>query len=221
MNNAIDYFSMGHPLSRIRSKYAWKARDRMFGQFMQAFQPGPTTRVLDLGVTPDVSLQESNHFEQRYPWPAQLTAASIEDVSGLKDHFRDINFIQIAPGPLPFEDKSFDLLFCSAVLEHVGSRASQQAFIKELVRVSHHFKITTPNRWFPLEFHTILPLIHWLPQAKHQAILRAFGKHFWSQTDNLNLLGAQDVRSLFPTDIKVHVDNVKLFGWPSNLVAWG
>ena len=23
--------------------------------------------------------------------------------------------------------------------------------------------LTTPNRWFPIEVHTALPLIHWLP----------------------------------------------------------
>ena len=23
--------------------------------------------------------------------------------------------------------------------------------------------VTTPNRWFPLEVHTLLPFVHWLP----------------------------------------------------------
>ncbi len=27
--------------------------------------------------------------------------------------------------------------------------------------------VTTPNRWFPIEFHTVLPLVHWLPKRQH------------------------------------------------------
>ena len=50
----IDYFSMGHPLSRLRSHYAWRAREHMLQRFLHVFQPGPHTRVLDLGVTPDI-----------------------------------------------------------------------------------------------------------------------------------------------------------------------
>jgi SAM-dependent methyltransferase len=220
MSDAIDYFSMGHPLSHLRSKYALRARERMFLEFMQALRPGAADRILDLGVTPDTSLPESNYFEQRYPWPHNITAASIEDVDSLSSHFDNVHFVQIKPGPLPFKDKSFDILFCSAVLEHVGSRESQKAFVLELLRVSHHFFITTPNRWFPLEFHTILPLIHWLPQPTHQLLLRGLGRSFWAQTDNLNLLGANDLKALFPPEVETRVDGVKLLGLTSNLIAW-
>ena len=225
MTTAIDYFSMGHPLSRLRSHFAWRARERMLQRFLTTLQAEAHSRVLDLGVTPDISLPESNHFEQRYPWPEQLTAASIEPVDGLAAHFPRIKFVQIAPGPLPFEDNAFDLCFCSAVIEHVGSRENQLAFVKELSRVSRKgFLLTTPNRWFPLDFHTITPLIHWLPQHMHQAILRALGHTFWSRTENLNLLGRSDLlricEAACPDGAHVQVDTISLAGWPSNLIAW-
>jgi SAM-dependent methyltransferase len=218
---SIDYFSLGHPLARLRSHFAIKARQEMFDRFMDFAKPGPDSRVLDLGVTPDVSLPESNHFEQVYPHPDNLTAASIEPVDGLRARFPRVRFVQIAPGPLPFADDSFDACFCSAVIEHVGSRASQKAFLSEIARVARRFCVTTPNRWFPIDFHTILPLVHWMPQASHQAALRALGKEFWAQTENLNLLSMHDLQSMMPSAVRGRVTGVKLLGLNSNLVCMG
>lgn len=217
----IDYFSLGHPLARLRSHYAWRARERMLQRFLSLYQPGPDTRVLDLGVTPDLTLPESNHFEQRYPFPAALTAASIEDVTPLRQRFPEVTLLRIAPGALPFADGAFDLVFCSAVLEHVGNEEQQRRFVAEVLRVGKGFFLTTPNRWFPLEFHTLLPLLHWLPQPWHQRALRLLGKPFWASTDNLNLLSANKVRRLFPHSQQPAVELVRLFGWPSNLIVHG
>lgn len=217
----IDYFSLGHPLSRLRSHYAIRARQRMFETFMAFASPGPQSRVLDLGVTPDLTLPESNHFEQVYPHPSMLTAASIEPVHGLQQRFPHTRFVQIQPGRLPFADQEFDACFCSAVIEHVGSTQAQAAFVQEIARVSRRFCLTTPNRWFPLDFHTILPLIHWLPQRWHQALLRGLGKDFWAQTDNLNLLSASQLLAMVPPEVRARVQGVKLMGWTSNLVLLG
>ena len=74
----LDYFSLGHPFARVRSRYALRARTRMFEQFMHNVAPNAAETVLDLGVTPDHSLEESNFFEALYPWPQRITAASIE-----------------------------------------------------------------------------------------------------------------------------------------------
>jgi SAM-dependent methyltransferase len=218
---AIDYFSLGHPLSRLRSHYALKARRRMFDLFMNAFQPSPADRVLDLGVTPDTSLPESNFFEQLYPYRDQLTAASIEDANGLEAQFPGVRFVRLDGQRLPFPDGHFDALFCSAVLEHVGAYESQRAFVAEALRVSRRFFFTTPNRLFPIDFHTLLPLVHWLPQPAHQRILRAIGKDFWARTENLNLLTPRQVHGLFPQCRKLDVHSLKLFGWPSNILAYG
>ena len=218
---AIDYFSLGHPLSRLRSHFAWRARERMLRRFLSLYQPGPDTKVLDLGVTPDLTLPESNHFEQRYPFPSAVTAASVEDVAPLRQRFPLVSLVRIAPGRLPFADASFDLVFCSAVLEHVGDAGQQRRFVAEIMRVGKAYFLTTPNRWFPLEFHTLLPVLHWLPQAWHQRLLRRMGMSFWASTDNLNLLSANRLRRLFPVAQQPTVESVRLFGWTSNLVAHG
>ena len=71
---------------------------------------------------------------------------------------------------LPFSDGEFDLGFSNAVVEHIaGGRAGQRRFVHELCRVSHSVFVTTPNRWFPLEVHTLLPFVHWLPAGARSA----------------------------------------------------
>lgn len=217
----IDYFSLGHPLVRLRSRYALRARQRMFERFMAFAHPGPDSAVLDLGVTPDQSLPESNHFEQAYPYPERLTAASIEEVQGLRSRFPRVHFVRIAPGRLPFEDDQFDACFCSAVIEHVGERDAQARFIGEIARVARRFVLTTPNRWFPLELHTFLPLLHWLPRPAHQAALRGLGRPFWARTENLNLLSARELLHMVPPGVQASITRVRLLGITSNLVLAG
>jgi ubiquinone/menaquinone biosynthesis C-methylase UbiE len=87
--------------------------------------------------------------------------------------------VRVQAGPLPFWDNQFDVAHSSAVIEHVGSRKNQSDFLCELWRVARSgIFVTTPNRWFPVEFHTALPLVHWLPSASFRALLRRVGHPF-------------------------------------------
>jgi 2-polyprenyl-3-methyl-5-hydroxy-6-metoxy-1,4-benzoquinol methylase len=132
-----------------------------------------------------------------------------------------MTFVHTPEGKLPFEDRQFDIVFCSAVLEHVGDREDQQRFVRELLRVADRFFITTPNRYFPLEFHTFLPFIHWLPQPVHQAILRQLGMGFWAETKNLNLVSTASIKTLFPERANIQIRKHYLLGLPSNIMVYG
>lgn len=217
----IDYFSLGHPLVRLRSRFAVRARAHMLDLFLDVMRPTPATSVLDLGATPDVSLPESNHFARHYPFRNRVTAASIEDLAPLAAAIPGLNTLRLGGGALPFADDAFDIVFCSAVLEHVGDTDAQRAFVAEALRVSRRFVFTTPNRAFPLDFHTILPLLHWLPRPLHQGALRALGLDFWARTENLNLLTAGGLRRLFPPCRRLALRRIRLLGLTSNLVIWG
>ena len=188
---------------------------------MEVMVPTPSCRVLDVGVTPDHTLIESNFFERFYPYKKQLVTTGIEDASFLEREYPGCLFVRASGEALPFIDEAFDIVFCSAVLEHVGGYTRQRDFVSELLRVSRHFFLTTPNRQFPVEFHTILPFIHWLPQHIHQAILRGIGLEFWSRTENLNLLTPGKLIDLFPPEVELSIYKYRLLGMPSNLVAWG
>ncbi len=191
----------------------------MFARFQQLCQPKASDRVLDVGVTPDRTLQESNFFERLYPHPEMLTATSIEDAAFLEQAHPGLTFVRTGADSLPFADKAFDIGVSFAVLEHVGCRENQRRFVHELVRVSDTVFLTTPDRIFPLEIHTFIPFIHWLPQPIHQGLMRMLGLQFWAQTDNLNLLYAQELIELFPSSVEVTLYHNRLLGWPVNLLV--
>lgn len=77
------------------------------------------------------------------------------------------------------------------------------------------------NRWFPIEMHSILPLVHWLPKKTFQKILCLLGKSDLACEENLNLLTIKQFKALFSPDVKIRVTNIYTFGWISNLVISG
>src|SRR5205823_3519059 len=125
---------------------------------------------------------------------------------------------------LPFRDRSFDIVHSSAVLEHVGAIANQAAYVRECMRVARRAVfLTTPNRWFPVEFHTLVPFIHWLPRRYFRALLRRIGLSFFAEEANLNLMTRRDLRQIagIVDEFAFNVSAVALAGWPSNLLLIG
>jgi Methyltransferase domain len=218
----IDYFGgWNTTLVRLRARVSFQARRRMYAVFEEHFHPGPEDTVLDVGVTPDATMPDSNAFEQFYPFPSRITATSVEDASALEKRFPGLRFVQTSGATLPFEDRTFALAYSSAVLEHVGDRSAQRAFVREILRVADGFFVAVPNRWFPLELHTLLPLLHWLPRRWHRWVLARLGMRFWAQEANLHLLSARELRALFPARVPVRIHRHRLLGMTSNLVAYG
>ncbi len=155
--------------------------------------------MLDLGVTDaPFSDHPDNFFEAWYPWPERITAVGVTPLDRFREAFPSVTAVQTDGGKLPFADDAFDLGFSNAVLEHVGGRDEQRAFVEELCRVARRVFLTTPNRLFPLEVHTLLPFVHWLPRGPRERALRARG---WTET--LELLSPGEVRSLFPGSVEI------------------
>lgn len=218
MGNAIDYFSYDNPFLKVKTLFSNRARKKMYVRFEQSIQPKKTDEVLDLGVTPDVKLEDSNFFEKLYPYKNRLTIASIEDCGFLVEEYGLKEFVQNKPKePLPFTDGQFDILFCSAVLEHVGTRQDQKFFLEECMRISKKIFLTTPNRYFPVEMHTFLPFLHWLPWNIFQKIVRKTKGEFWADINNLNLVSGRDIKKMFG-ESTFEISYVKTLGWKSNLI---
>lgn len=206
----------------LASRFSLRVRRQIFRRFMTAFAPGAATSILDVGVTSDTLQRESNYFERFYPYPGQVTAVGTEDGSHLAEQYRGLQYQSVEPGsPLPFSTNQFDIVFSNAVLEHTGCRSSQAAFLKELCRVGRRFFVTTPNRWFPIEHHTGLPFLHFLPCAAYRAILGKTPYRYWADEGHLNILSGEALRRMLPAEAKAQVEAVSLFGLPSNLIAFG
>jgi ubiquinone/menaquinone biosynthesis C-methylase UbiE len=196
-------------------------RRKMFRRFMRDTRVTANDRVLDVGVTSDRSLEASNYLEAWYPYKNMVTASGIDDASFLCHQYPGMSFVMADALQLPFCDQAFDVIHSSAVIEHVGSFARQCAFVAECCRVARRgVFITTPNRWFPVEFHTVLPLVHWLPKKIFRALMHHTGFGFFAEERNLNLLTAPALSRAASAnhDFRHEVSSVALVGWPSNLL---
>ncbi len=182
-----------------------RSRKRKLRLFFDELRPTAQTTVLDVGAD-ELGFGEGdgcatlNFFEEHYPWPERITALGLHDGAGFRARYPGIPYVQGDACALPFDDGSFDVVFSNAVLEHVGGRDRQRAFVSEAVRVGRRVFVTTPNRRFPIEVHTRLPLVHWLPDQASHRVYRALGKDFATEID---LLTAGDLRSLFPGRVRI------------------
>jgi SAM-dependent methyltransferase len=188
-------------LRRVASRVSMRSRERKLDLFRTLLQPGPDSTVVDVGVTdaPFGGGSTDNFFEALYPWPERVTAVGNTELHRFRAAFPAVHVVRADGRALPFEDGAFDLGFSNAVVEHVaGGREGQRAFIHELCRVANRVFVTTPNRWFPLEVHTLLPFAHWLPESPRARVLARVG---WE--DVLDPLGPRELASLFPYSVRV------------------
>jgi hypothetical protein len=179
--------------------------------------------VLDVGVTSDREHMESNFFEEWFPDKSRITALSDQDASRLEDKYPGLKFVKGDGCSMPFQSNSFDLVFSNAVLEHVGSSQRQKKFISECLRVAKQWVfLTTPNRRHPLELHTVIPFLHWLPKTLHRKILSSLGIDYLSREENLNLLTKRELLTycepLLSSVRGVKIYTVNFLGIPSNLL---
>jgi hypothetical protein len=201
-----------------------RVRVEMFDAFMAAHGPSREDTVLDIGVTSDQSHDSSNYFEQLYRWKDRITAAGLEDSHFLEAQFPGLRFVQANACKLPFADGAFDLVHSSAVLEHVGTFENQAAMVSECLRVARRgIFLTTPNRWFPIEFHTQLPLVHWLPKRAGRVILHALRMDFFAQEANLNLMTEHELRRIANRHggWSFRFASPRLCGLPTNILLIG
>jgi SAM-dependent methyltransferase len=190
----------------------WNRR-RKLALFMETMRPGPDDRVVDVGVgdtgfgtEPGVA-SSHNFFEALYPWPERITAVSDVPLPTFAREFPQVRCVTASGTELPFEDDAFDIAFSNAVIEHVGSREEQRRFVAELCRVAPRVFVSTPNRWFPVETHTLVPLAHWLPRRAADRVMGALRRENWRRVE---LLTRDDLLDLFPAGVAARIVEARI-----------
>jgi SAM-dependent methyltransferase len=190
----------------------WNRR-RKLALFLETMRPGPETRVVDVGVgdtpfgtEPGVAATH-NFFEALYPWPDRVTAVSDVPLPNFAQAFPSIRTVVANGLELPFAEDEFDIAFSNAVVEHVGAREEQRRFVAELCRVAPRVFVSTPNRWFPVETHTLVPFAHWLPRRHADRAMHALRRENWDQVE---LLSKSELLALFPPETNARVVESRL-----------
>jgi ubiquinone/menaquinone biosynthesis C-methylase UbiE len=183
------------------------SRRRKLQLFTETMNPSPQMSILDVGAEVDPQGRTMLQFIDSYPWKDRITAVNLspEHVETIRKCYPGVQAVVADALALPWPDKHFDVAYSNAVIEHVGDLSRQVKMAAEIMRVSKRWFVTTPNRWYPFEFHLRLPLVTWLPRHGY----RWFGKlvrynHierryvFGSPRADVRLLSASELRRCFP-----------------------
>lgn len=199
------------------ARFRTHARNERRKIFRSHFGLTASTRILDLGS------QDGTHIAFVLDGsPVRSENVYIADIrsSAIKSGHEKFGFqpVLIAEADrLPFEDGFFDIVYCSSVIEHVSvpkedvwssiptrkfvhlSRANQRRFAREICRVGKSYFVQTPNRRFPVESHSWLPFLGYLPRPAIVQILRLSNSVWIKQTvPDWCLLTKDDLATLFP-----------------------
>lgn len=209
------------PVERAKNDLALRIRRGVFDVFMRECTPGPESRVADFGVTGHSDHPAHYFFEMLYPYRERLTAIGqkAEDARWYPDHFPGVTFLESDLRQIPLPDDYFDAGICNAVVEHAGTREQQAALVREGCRVCRAVLFTTPNKRFPIELHTFLPFVHWLPDPMFRASLDRLGFKSLARVENLNPLDPQSFLDLFPPARENRVFTMGLGPLGTNLVC--
>ena len=192
-----------------------KARARRGEQFLTLMGVEPHHRILDLGGG------NGSHFHSIAPNHKNVLIADHwgPDLDQAKANYGyETMLLDGSKEALPFEDRAFDIVFCSSVIEHVtGPKQTmldmddnkafeataivhQQRFADELRRITDGYFVQTPNVDFPLEQHSMLPQpIIYLPRPLQRSLMKTIGKFWVSNVQpDWRLLTAKDMAGFFP-----------------------
>lgn len=180
------YYEVVKPRS-LTERLIVAARDAIYDDFLRLMAPRPDETILDVGAS-DVLNDSANVLERKDPHPQRITAVGLGEAPDFEAAFPGVAYRRIAAGePLPFADRSFDVAMSNAVIEHVGGAEARARFVAELARVARRVFVSAPHRYFPIEHHTAIPLLHfWDPTFALGC--RALGKAKWLDPANLVLI---------------------------------
>ncbi len=187
-------------IDKIAYAISARSRERKFSQFLSLIMPREHESIIDVGVNTTEYSATDNYLEKHYSHPENITAVGLgtdEEITTFQTRYPLVT-TQAGDGrSLSFPDNAFDIAYSNAVIEHVGNFDDQRRFLSELYRVSRRGYLTTPNRLFPIELHTRIPLLHLLLSKKNfDVFVTKIGKP-WAAGDYMSLLSESDLHRLF------------------------
>ncbi|HEY0528577.1 MAG TPA: class I SAM-dependent methyltransferase [Gemmatimonadaceae bacterium] len=202
---------------------ATRLRQRRFGFFLSLLRSLPRPlAILDVGGTQE--------FWERMGRDAlgdvRVTLLNIQKLAtsgamfeGVQGDARDLS---------RYGDATFDVVFSNSVIEHLGpSFEDQRRMADEIRRVGRRYFVQTPNRYFPVEPHFLMPAFQFWPVSARVWAATHFGLGWYSRFEDaaaatrevksICLLSESQVRELFP-DASIYKE--KFLGLTKSFVAY-
>ena len=156
----------------LQTPQEWDARNRILLDSVEAllrrYVPLHADRALDVGCQAGVLTDG---------WAArtEMRWSGVDPV--IDEPKRSARGVELLPGSassLPFEDGEFDCIVFANVYEHVPPDQRLQSFaeMKRVLKPGGVIVGQLPNPYFPIESHSRLPFMGWLPVRAQKAYWR-------------------------------------------------
>jgi len=219
-------------IRRVVYRLSLRARRKRGEIFRAWLRPRLGDRILDLGG------DDGGHIAQILPFREGVVVADIspESLRRASELYGFKTLLLDESGSIPEAEDSFDIVFCSSVIEHATvdkaelekyatSAAFEEAALErqkvlsdEVRRVGKGYFVQTPNRYFVIESHTWLPaVIVFLPRRAQVRLLRSLSRWWPKKTSpDWHLLTFREMQRLFPD---AHVLRERWLGMTKSLIA--
>ena len=179
--------------------------------------------LLDIGTTEDITAKSSNIFCKLLDDIKIHKSISNQKITNKRFNSSIEKSITSDFNEDLIKKFKSDLVISSATIEHVGDFQSQVSKVKNMISLSKKYiVISTPNRFYPIEFHTKLPFLHWLPENIFRKALLFLNMKYFADEKNLNLLSKGDLKkilNIFSDKIEYNIYNISFLGFISNFLV--
>ena len=189
-------------ISENKNSLGNKFRKKRFSFFLKKFDSlnKPIT-LLDIGG-------KINFWENRGLAGNNDYIITIINIEKEKSNYSNINcLIGDATNLNQFNNKSFDIVHSNSVIEHLYNFENQKKMASEIMRVGQKYIVQTPNKYFFIEPHYLLPFFNIVPEKLKYLILtktklsrlKKWDKNFAKQyIKEIRLLSEKEMKTLFP-----------------------
>lgn len=173
-------------------------RKKRFELFSRQFKPQPGNILLDVGAGSGTFLETFAGGE------ADIVALDISGrrLASLRERHPQVLLVRGDATQLPFKSGSVSIAVSNSVIEHVGDLEAMRRMASEIERVGKRHFVQTPNRYFPIEPHYMLPFFQFVPYGIKRWLGRRFRLGYFNRTkgdiENPILLSARQFRKMFP-----------------------
>lgn len=224
-----------NPIIRIVKSFSSRSRAKRAQIFKKNFLLTGNTKILDLGSENGQNI--NNVLAQTDVKDRNVYIADIS-LEPLEQGYKMFGYVPVhlpESGKLPFPDGFFDIVYCSSVIEHVTisknqvweitseqyfqekSLLRQKKMAEEIDRVGKSYFVQTPYRYFPIESHTWLPFLGFLPRKILIPALKMTNRFWIKKTGpDWHLLTRRQMKDLFPG---ANILEEKVWGLTKSIIA--
>ncbi|WGF93438.1 class I SAM-dependent methyltransferase [Aequorivita marisscotiae] len=216
-NELADYNNKKSLANRFRDR-----RFRFFENQLKKIAPkkGAVLTILDVGGTESFWVNRGYHKNP----DIHITLLNLTKAETQHDNMESV--VGNACDLSEYSDNTFDLVFSNSVIEHLYSYENQELMAKEVQRVGENYYIQTPNKYFFIEPHYLLPYFQFLPRKTKLFVLsktrlsrgnKLSMEKAKDKVAEIQLLSLKDMNHLFP---RAKIFKEKFLGMNKSLTAY-